>query len=107
VGRLALIALLIAAGLPAVPAQAAQRNCGQIGFTPNTEDGVFEIRATRVSCKTARAVARRARDTGVTNGPRRYRARGFRCRGRFDDTTLPMVHWTCRRNSARVTFDRS
>ena len=52
--------LLIAVfAAPAQAHEAATRACGQIGFTPNSDDGVFRIRAHGVGC--AHRAARRAR----------------------------------------------
>ena len=101
------LALLAASLALAAPASAAERRCGGIAFTPNTEDGVYAIRARHTSCRTARRVARRARKLSITRGPYRYRARGFRCRGRLDGEGLPRVKWRCRRGAARVRFLRA
>ena len=43
----------------------------------------------------------------MTSGPKRFTTRGFTCRGRYDDTSLPTVHWRCVRDDAVVRFDRS
>ena len=104
-----LIALVVlATGLSLVrPSEAAAKRCGGIAFTPNTEDGVYAIRARATNCRTARRVARRARKLSITRGPYRYRARGFRCRGRLAGEGLPRVKWRCRRGAARVRFIRA
>lgn len=80
------------------------RSCGSIAFAPNSESGVTRIRALRASCRVARRVARASEPTSVVDGPFRYRARGFTCRGRPRDEGLPTVRWTCQRRQARVTF---
>ena len=100
-------AVVVAAGLPAPAGAAGTRSCGQIGFTPNSDDGIFSIRARGVGCTTARRVARAARPLKIVDGARRYRSRGFTCRGRFDDEGLPRVRWRCTRRTAVITFQRS
>ena len=99
-----LIAVLAA---PAPSHEAITRSCGQIGFTPNSDDGVFSIRAHGVGCATARRVARASRRLGIIRGTRRYRSEGFSCRGTLDDSSLPSVRWRCTRGAAVVTFVRS
>ena len=97
------------AAVPGEPATAAARvrECGRIGFAPNTDYGAFDIRARRVSCRRARGLARASRETSVVDGPFRYRSGSFRCRGVAQDQGLPTVDWTCRRGRAVVTFTRS
>ena len=101
----ALLAVAFAA-LPA-PAEAAERRCGDIAFAERSDDGVWDIRARGVGCRTARRVARAARPHPVARGRHSYSARGFTCRGRFEDRTLPQVRWRCTRRGAVVTFVRS
>jgi hypothetical protein len=106
------VAIVLAALLSAVFAstghaddkQRAWRKCGSIAFTPNSDDGVANIRARRVPCRTARHVARASEPTSVIDGPSTYRAPGFTCRGRPQDDGLPTVRWTCTRKKARVKF---
>lgn len=100
-------ALLLAGGLPIPAGAALTRSCGQISFTPNSDDGIFRIRARGVGCVTARRVARAARSLKIVDGARRYRSRGFACRGAFDDEGLPTVRWRCTRGAAVITFQRS
>lgn len=104
-----LAALTIAALVPPA-AGAATRSCGSVGFTPNSDDGAFGIRAQGVSCRTARSVARASRPYGPSGEPGdvyRYRHRRFRCVGRQRDTGLASVRFRCTRGSAVVTFSRS
>ena len=106
------ISLLLVTGLVALAAaagtaSAATRSCGSIGFTPNSDEGVSDIRATGVRCRTARRVARAAREHGPSGRPGtifRYRAYRFRCRGRELDTALPSVRFRCVRGAAVVRF---
>ena len=99
--------LLAVFAVPAQAHEAVTRACGQIGFTPNSDDGVFRIRAHGVGCTTARRVARAARPLGIIRGTRRYRSHGFSCRGTLDDSSLPSVRWRCTRGAAVITFVRS
>ena len=78
------VACVAALALSAVPASAAAapiRSCGFVAFTPNSGDGVFDIRARSITCATARAKLRAAR--GVPKA-----LKGWRCtRIRRDDVT--------------------
>ena len=83
------------------------RNCGRVGFTPNSDDGAFSIRAQGATCTTAKRVARATRTRGVGRKPYRFTTRGFRCRGLEDNDALPLVKWSCIKGKAIVTFDRA
>jgi hypothetical protein len=85
---------------------ASSRDCGSIAFEPNTDDGVGGIRAKRVSCRRARAVARGSQPFGPSN-PKSYRRRGFHCTGRTIDAPLPTALYTCRDGRAIVAFQRT
>ena len=80
------------------------RECGNAFGTPSTDEGIFGIQALRTRCRVARAVARPALDIDMVDGKRSYRVRRYRCTGRFDDTTLPQVHWFCVRRTRAVSF---
>ena len=101
------VAVSVAAALPGTAGAAVTRQCGQISFTPNSDDGIFHIRAKGVGCRTARRVARAARPLKIVGGSRRYGSRGFTCRGTFDDEGLPTVRWRCTRAKAVIRFERS
>jgi len=101
------VAVLVAVAVPAPAGAAVTRQCGQISFTPDSDDGIFDVRARGVGCRTARRVARAARPLKIVGGSRRYSSRGFTCRGTFDDEGLPTVRWRCTRGSAVVRFERS
>ena len=107
--RLLITAVLVALGLTlfAAPAPAAARSCGSIAFTPNSDEGVSDIRAHGVSCRVARRVARGSDNHGPSGEPGkvfRYRSGRFRCRGVEQDTALPSVRYRCVRGSALVRF---
>lgn len=84
------------------------RKCGNLTFSPNSEDVAWNIRTSGVSCRTARRVAARAR--GEWPSPSRdgatsdFRYGRFSCHGIESDRTLPQVNWTCRQRSAWIRF---
>ena len=82
------------------------RDCGRVGFEPDSDNLASSITAKRVRCRTARRVARGARDSGPTD-PEPYSARGFRCAGEALDTPLPSALFLCRRDRASVAFIRT
>lgn len=101
------IAALAAAvlAISATPAFAAKyRHCGSVGFAANSDAGAFDIRARNTRCSTARSVARSSEQKDVGGGDYRYTARGFACRGKYSDATLPVVKWTCVAPGKRVIF---
>lgn len=105
----AAVLLALGASAPGAPA-ATLRSCGGLTFTPQTEDGVYAIRARGVGCATARSIARGAEDRGpdgIDGKLHRYRSRGFTCNGREDATTMPVVNWRCRRDTALITFRKA
>lgn len=82
-------------------------DCGDVGFTPHTDDGAFDIAATGVSCERARRVATRTR-TRRDADPLSYEADGFSCTGtRISGDGLPGVAWRCTRNGNTITFTRN
>ena len=77
----ACIAVLALSATPASGDAPPTRSCGFVAFTPNSGDGVFDIRARSITCATARSKLRAAR--GVPKA-----LRGWRCtRIRRDDVT--------------------
>lgn len=83
--------------------RAPTRSCGDVGYTPQSDHGAFDIEARGVSCAVARGVARDAEGE-----PRTFTTRGFRCAGeRRTDRELPTTAFTCRSGERRVWFDRS
>lgn len=79
------------------------RDCGDVGFEPNTDAGAFNIEAAGVGCRVARQVA------GAAEGQsgERYGARNFDCRPTGTVGMLPSVQYECARGDAVVTFDAS
>lgn len=80
------------------------RDCGQVAFEPNTDDGAFDIRARGVDCPLAREVARAAEGRG---GDRYRGPEGFDCRPAGTVGELPSVVYECRAGGSLVTFDAS
>jgi hypothetical protein len=110
--RAAVTTLVVLAAAAPASAEAATRNCGSVAFASASDNGAFQIRATGVSCRTARAVARASRPAALGPAEGRtsatYRIRRFRCRGVADTASeLPALRYTCRRAAARVRFVRS
>ena len=102
------IALVTAAAL-AVPAQAAAqgtgaqpetRRCGQIGFTPNSDDVASRIRATGLTCGLARDFVR------DSEGRPGARFRGFACTSTAVDATLPYRRYRCTGAGDVITWRR-
>lgn len=105
-----IVAFSLLAGLPACgsdePAVKSD-NCGDLGFTPRTDDGAFDIVATGVSCQRAKTVAAASRDRRDAD-PLSYEAGGFSCTGtRLPSDGLPGVRWRCTRDGATITFTRN
>lgn len=106
--RLASTALLVAIlalalGSAAVPAGAhyreTGRDCGEVPFTPRTDDVAGDIRASHTNCRTARRVVRSWRAGDRT-------PLGYRCRRRVHDPDSGLAHSDvlCRKGSRRVTW---
>ena len=89
------------------PSGTFTRGCGSITFRPNSDWGVWDIRAKKTSCRTARKVARKSKNLNVVSGPLGYRAKGFRCRGTRITLGLNSVDWNCRRGKSRVSLTRT
>ena len=85
---LTLATFALAALVPAA-SSGAVRDCGEIAFTPNSDDLASEIRAESVSCRTARRFIRAVDG----NAPRRFR--GYRCTRKNLDTALPARRYRC------------
>jgi hypothetical protein len=98
-----LVALVLSALVPNAAVGQVQgdavRNCEDVVFAPNTEDAAFEVRATRVSCATARKIIRAVRRDDA------LRPRGFSCRYRVDSSeAIPFTPYTCTKGRARVRW---
>ncbi len=91
-----LVAAIVLTGLLGLPSgahahQAKTRSCGQIAFTPDSEDMAADIRATGLTCGLARDFVRDSKGhPGVT-------FRGFRCRRTAiaNPQGLPYTRYRC------------
>jgi hypothetical protein len=105
-----IVAILLLAGLSGCgeDEQTAKAvRCGDVAFTPQSDDGAFNIVATGVSCEGARRVAALTRNRRHAD-PLSYEADGFSCTGtRVPNDGLPSVDWRCTRNGDTITFTRS
>jgi len=84
------------------PQLEGSRGCGDVAFTPQSDNGAFAIQATGVDCATARQVAAGAEDR--RGGA--YSAAGFSCRS--TGTTggpLPATRYRCEGGGGVVTFE--
>lgn len=80
------------------------RDCGQVGFEPQTDAGAFDIRASGVDCDTAREVAAAAEDARGE----RFTAAGFDCRPTGTTGKMPSTVVECSGpDDATITFDVS
>lgn len=96
-----LVSLLAVLALPAGPASAAAptRACPFVSFTPNSGDGLFDIRVRHITCATARAKLRATRgDPGALRGwrCRRISTDEFTGSGRYSCTSRAKVHGVLR-----------
>jgi hypothetical protein len=94
--------VLVAAVAPA-PATAggAVRHCGEIAFTPQSDDMVSDIRADGVTCTAARRFIRAVDG----NAPRRFR--GYRCTRKALDTALPSWRFRCTTDGKAIRWVRT
>ena len=79
--------------------------CQSIGFTPNTEDGAFDVMATGLSCADAEAFVRIAGARTSSGGPQSLSVEGYRCvLTRSEQEPLPQAFYDCTSGSRKVTF---
>ena len=91
---LAHAAAVVVAVIAAMPAAAGAhtvptRSCGQVGFTPNSDDAASSIRATGLTCELARDFIRDSK------GRPGARFRGFACSSTAVDAALPYRRYRC------------
>lgn len=105
--RAPVVLLAVAALLPAAAAAPAGahyreigRDCGQVGFEPNTDFAAGDIHASRVRCRTARRLVRRYTVAGDRT------PLDFRCRSRTHDPDDGLAHSdvVCKRGTRRVSW---
>lgn len=79
-------------------------DCGDVGFTPQSDNGAFAIQARGVDCATAREVAAGAEDR--RGGA--YQARGFSCASTGSTGgPLPAIRYRCEGGGGVITFEAS
>jgi hypothetical protein len=103
IGMLAAGALLAPLGAAAQPAAAgtATRACGQIGFTPGSDDVAARIRATGLTCGLARDFVR------DSEGRPGARFRGLRCASTpVEAAELPYRRYRCTGAGDVITWRR-
>lgn len=96
----------IVVGHPPYPAEDPRtRQCGDVGFEPNTDNGAFGITATGVECDVARDVAAFVEgDVGDPYGT----PSGYSCLPERDDSgPMTTFNYTCTRGDATITFAAS
>lgn len=94
--------------IPMTTTPAATRECGQVGFTPNSEDVAGDITATGVTCDEARSFVEVAGRRTSSGGPPSLDVDGWRCVvTHATDDPLPRSDYRCTRGRATVTFGRS
>jgi hypothetical protein len=82
--------------------------CQSVGFTPNSEDGAFDVMATGLSCAEAEAFVRNAGARTSSGGPPSVTVDGYRCvLTRSEQEPLPQAFYECTNGSKKVTFVRS
>ena len=88
-------------------AQPVPVKCQSVGFTPNSEDGAFDVMATGLSCADAEAFVRNAGARTSSGGPPSVNVDGFRCvLTRKEQDPLPQAFYECTNGSRKVTFVR-
>ena len=85
----ATLATFAAAVAPATAGEPTTRSCGQVNFTPNSDDVAAAIRATGLTCGLARDFVR------DSEGRPGRRFRGFTCTSTAVDAELPYRRYRC------------
>ena len=95
-------------GASTTSTSAGPKECEDIVFTPQSEDGAREITATNVGCDAANELVATVRDEhDFVGGPRSFRSGGYECTVVTHDTALPYATYTCTSGEAKVTWDKS
>jgi hypothetical protein len=81
--------------------------CETVVFTPQSEDGAFDIEATGLPCSEAEELVRRAGSRTSSGGPPSVTVDGFRCvLVRTEDDPLPRGFYECTDGPKKVTYVR-
>lgn len=84
--------------------------CGQVAFTPASEDAASNITAQGVTCTVARELVEDAGRRTSATGPDRVDVGGYSCRRTASESDpLPVSSYRCERDGgdAVITFERS
>lgn len=79
--------------------------CGEIIFTPQSDDMALGIGTVGVSCTTARSMVRAA-DSVRGTWDQTKTVKGFECRYAYDDTGLSFLQYTCKSGRQMVSWSR-
>lgn len=82
--------------------------CPDISFTPQSEDGAFNIKASGVDCDAASDLIRQVRsEHNFYSGPRSFQSGEYACTVVTENTDIPVGHYTCSTSQATITWDKS
>lgn len=83
--------------------------CGDIAFSPNSDDMATNIVATGVSCAEATDLVRTVRGQhNFVDGPRAFTAAGWGCTVSTDTASpMPVGHYRCSRGDSSVSWDKT
>jgi len=94
--------------LKVVASPSAGTACGNVSFTPNSDNVASGIVAVNMPCSEAKALVRKVGPPLGFNGDATAQADGFRCvRTSREDVTLPMATYQCIKGTKKVTFTRT
>lgn len=99
------------AATPVPPSEtptARPRGCGDVHFDTSSDNAAWDIRASGVTCGAAIGLVRAVVTKHRLDSPaRQVRAQGWTCGFSIDGDGMPTGHYSCRKGSAQVTFDRT
>jgi hypothetical protein len=101
IALLTLLALAPATAGAQGGATGTYRECGQIAFTPNSDDMAADITAKGVTCKVAREFVRAAK------GRPGARLRGYSCTKKELDTALPSWRYRCVKDGKVIRWTKT
>ena len=82
--------------------------CGNVGFTPDSDDVASSVVAWNMACPEAEALVAKVGQPLGFDGPATAEADGFRCvRTGQEERALPMAFYECTNGARRVTFTRT
>ena len=93
----------------ATPASGHGKQCGNVIFTPGSEEGAFSISTHGTTCQVARQVAAGSRPQSDSRGRPSYSALSYRCRGvggQLGGAGKYVVTFTCSHERSTIRFLR-